>query len=168
MEIIYTILIIGAIWYVFKNISQQAPIKRIEKYEEFAETMLSSYKTTNKVSYGEENDPPELLRMKDWYIRLKEKYKHDQQKLVQLAEDWKDYAYNLSSKNINNYLWLESKDVDNSKDNSDKAREAYLKIEEIENRFADMLSTQQRKDLENERGKKQEEADKFWDSSDTK
>ena len=58
--------------------------------------------------------------------------------------------------------------MDNGKDNSDKAREAYLKIEEIENRFADMLSTQQRKDLENKRGKKQEEADKFWDSSDTK
>ncbi len=164
MDIIYTILIIGAIWYVGKLLLQQAPTKRIEKYEEFAEVMFRSYQTTNKVSFGEEKDPPEVSRMRDWYIRLKEKYKHDQTKLVQLAEDWKDYAFNLSSKNINHYLWLEDEDKESSDERYGKTREAHMKIEEIENRFANMLDPQYYLDLVAERKKKQEEVEAFWES----
>ena len=140
------------------SISNGFPAKKIEKYEEFAETMISSYRTMNRVAYEIENDPPEFLRMKNWYVRLKEKFKHDIQKLLQLAEDWKDYAYNLSSKNTNHYLYLE-----NGENNRvEKAREAHLKIEEIENRFSEMLGSKERETIEVERKKKDEEAEAFW------
>lgn len=162
MTIIYIIIAGAVVWWVLKTLSANAPEKRIEKLEEFAETMLSSYRTTNKVSYGQDNDDPEVLRMRDWYTRLKEKYKHDKSRLAQLAEDWKDYTYSLSSKNINNYLSLEAEDTESSSDHSDKARGSYLRIEEIENRFAEMLGSQFREELDAERRKKKLEAEAFW------
>ena len=161
MTIIYIIIVGIVVWWVLKTLASGTPAKRIEKLEEFAESMLSSYRTTNKVSYGQENDDPEVLRMKDWYTRLREKYKHEGTRLFQLAEDWKDYTYSLSSKNINNYLFLESEDTENSNAYSSKARDSYLRIEEIENRFAEMLGSQFRQELDAERKKKKEEAEAF-------
>ena len=164
MTIIYIIIAGVIVWWVLKTLAGGTPEKRIEKLEEFAESMLSSYRTTNKVSYGQDSDDPEVLRMKDWYTRLKEKYKHDKVHLLQLAEDWKDYTYNLSSKNINNYLSLETQDNEDSNENSSKARDSYLRIEEIENRFADMLGSQFRRELDAERKKKKEVAEAFWNT----
>ena len=164
MGIITTILAVGAIWYLFKIFSGGTPSSRIEKYEEFAEVMLGSNRTTDKVAYGKEGESPEVLRMKDWYIRLKEKYKHDTQKLVQLAEDWKDYAYNLSRKGSSNYLWLESESESDGEDHYQEARESHLKLEEIENRFAEMLGPKERENLEADRKKKQEEFEATWPS----
>lgn len=168
MSFIYTILVIIAIWYIAKLALDSTPAKKIEKYEEFADLMLGSYRTTAKVAYGLEEDEPEVTRMKDWYIRLKEKYKHDQSRLVRLAEDWKDYAYNLSRQNSSHYLWLESEDDESSKEHQDKGREAYLRVEEIENRFANELGQSFRTELDSERKRKQEEVEKFWNTDDTK
>lgn len=164
MTIVYLILLAGGAWLLWEIFVKGNPSKRIEKYEEFAESMLDSYRTTNKVSFGEEKDPPEVLRMRDRYIQLKEKCKHDQTKLVQLAEDWKDYAYNLSSKNINHYLWLEDENKESSDGRYRKARKAHMKIEEIENRFANLLDPQYYLDLVAERKKKEEEVEAFWES----
>ena len=164
MIIIYIILLAGGVWLLWEIFVKGSPSKTIEKYEEFGETMLNSYRMTNKVSYGQETDPPDVVRMQDWYIRLKEKFKHDKAKLLQLAEDWKDYAYNLSSKNINFYLYLESENNEDGKERDKKAREARLKIEEIENRFAEMLDPQYRRDLEAERREKEAKAKAEWEA----
>ncbi len=168
MSFIYTILIIVAIWYIAKLVLDSTPAKKIEKYEEFADLMLNSYRTTAKVAYGLEEDEPEVVRMKDWYIRLKEKHKHDQSKLVRLAEDWKDYAYNLSRQNSSHYLSLESEDDESSKEHQNEGREAYLRVEEIENRFANELGQSFRNELDSERKKKQEEVERFWNTDDKK
>ncbi len=162
MGIIYTIFILGIVWYGYKYFFTVSPAKLIEQYETFAQSMLGAYRTTNKVSYGQEEDPPELLRMMDWYTRLKEKYKHDQLKLVHLAEDWKDYTYCLLNKNTSNYIYLNGEDSEEGEEKLKEARGSHLRIEEIENRFADMLNPQQRQELEAERKKKDEEADAFW------
>lgn len=164
MGIITTILVVGAIWYLFKIFSEGTPSSRIEKYEEFAESMFRSYRVTNKVAYGIEDDEPEVLRMKDWYIRLKEKYKHDTNRLLQLAEDWSDYVYNLSRKGSQHYLWLESEDKEEGESHYQEARESYLKIEEIENRFAEMLGPKEREKLEAQRKKEQKEFEATWPS----
>lgn len=162
MNFIYIIIVIAVIWYVARILLNSTPAKKIEQYEEFANTMLGSYRTTAKVAYGIDEDEPEVLRMRDWYTRLKEKYKHDQSKLVQLAEDWKDYAYNLSRKNSQHYLWLESEDDQEGKSHYEEARNSYLKIEEIENRFANDLGQTFSSELISYRKKKQEEVDSFW------
>lgn len=165
MGIFYTIVAILAGWYVLKLIVQESPAKRIEKLEEFAETMISSNRTVRKVAYGEESDPTELRRMKDWYIRLKEKYKHDVTKQVQLAEDWMNYAYNVSSKSTNFYLSLDAQEEDaDSEEREEKAREAHLKIEEIENRFASLLGSGYEEELKLDREKKKKAAEAFWNS----
>lgn len=164
MNLLYILIVAVVVWFVVRQLTLLTPQKRIEKNEEFAELMLSSYRTSNKVSYGKENDDPEVIRMRNWYIRLKEKYKYDKTKLMNIAEDWKDYTYCLSSKNINAFLSIESEDSESERQHTDKARESYLRIEEIENRFAMNLGGQSREELEIDRKKKQEEREAFWNS----
>jgi hypothetical protein len=155
MSFLYFVLVIGVVWWILKQVAQSTPERRIERAEELAEMFLHSFLVTQKVSFGQEQEPPEVVRMKDWYIRLKEKHKHDPAKLVQLAQDWQDFTYNLSQKSSSAYLWLETEDEEHAKELHQKGREMFLRIEEIENRFADMLGGTSRKDLETERKQKE-------------
>lgn len=162
MTFVYIAIAVFVGWWLLKQFAARTPENRIEKLEEISETMLGIYRTMNKVSYGQNEDDPEVLRMKDWYIRLKEKYKHEMPRLLQIAEDWKDYTYSIQSKNTNHYLSLEAEDKEEGNERSDKAREAYLRTEEIENRFADLLGSQFREELEAARKKRREEIEAFW------
>jgi len=159
MSFIYIIIVGIVLWFVIRLLTSISPTKKIEKYEEFADLMFNSYRTTNKVSYGREEDDPEVVYMHNWYVRLKEKYKHDQTKLVQIAEDWKDYAFNLSKKNTSFYLSLEN---DEDERHTNNARESSLRVEEIENRFATDLGKEFMEELHTIRRKRQEKSEAFW------
>jgi len=124
---------------------------KIKKYEKLAETFLDSLERDGEFMYGKKDLDKEILLMKDWYARLKEKYKHDKEKLVKIAEDWKDYIFHQSQFSSGNYLWLESglKD-DGGKEQrgmEQEIKENLFAIQEIENRFAHLLGEECEKQL---------------------
>ena len=169
MGIIYIVLgiIVGGyigyllVTYVVKVFFFTTPAKKIEKFEEFAEDLLISERMRYELdeSYAfNESDKKNISRLKGWYIRLKEKHKHNQPELVRLAEDWKDYIYNVTTNNSSKHLWLESGEEDDYND----IRESGLKAEEIENRFADSLGRSYREKLELERKKIEDLTEDFF------
>ena len=159
MDIIYIVflLIVGIVgWYISDLLFTYAvklfyfttPAKKIEKFEEYAEDLLKSERMYATTHYAlGESDKKNISRMKGWYVRLKEKHKHNQPELVRLAEDWKDYICNVTINNSSKHLWLESGEEDDYND----IRESGLKAEEIENRFADSLGLSYREKLELDR-----------------
>ena len=152
MKIINTIFFFIAIWWVAKWWEESRPEKKIERYEHLAKLFLDD----------EEKKLENVLRTEDWYTRLKEKYKHNQKKLVELAKDWKDYAYNVSQKASSMELWIENDDEKLAEDDSKEARNYFLRMEEIENRFAELPGSDYINELKISREKARQEHDKKW------
>ncbi|MBX4198403.1 hypothetical protein KW782_03660 [Candidatus Parcubacteria bacterium] len=156
LSIIAVLVIIG---FLLKWYKSNRPEGIIQKYEENAELFISGLKTIGKIAYGKEELDEEVLQMKDWYIRLKEKYKHDNEKLVMVAQDWMDYIFNKDQYSTGFYLMLENNDED--RDRRDELKENIFKSEEIENRFAHLLGQEYEDQLRDGRRKKKEESEKF-------
>ena len=72
----------------FENASIE---KRIQKAEDAANSV---WKLIDKKDDFLPYDHELLEQMKIWYLRLKEKYKHDRKQSLQIATDWNDYLQN--------------------------------------------------------------------------
>lgn len=78
----------------------------------------------------------DIKYMRLQYISLKEKFKNDKKKLLQVAIDWKDYSEFLS--NYNTLQKIYSAGVAGQKESDEKA-ETEMKIEQIQKRFNSLL-----------------------------
>ena len=86
-----------------------------------------------------EDDEKRLKETEDKYIRLKEKYKFDQNMLLKLAIDWRDYNLNMHGK-VMEWKKLGVNMGKNAYEEFEEgAREHQLVIEEIEKRFNSLL-----------------------------
>ena len=159
MGILILILIGIGIYILYQYFAVNSPEKIIQENEDLATTLLSSEKAIGKSIYGREELDEHILLMRDWYARLKEKYKHDKTKLMQLAKDWKDYAYYFTSKSTSVYLWIEEDDKENADEMEQEIKEKIFAIEEIENRFAHLLGDEYKKKLDELRTLDKEKAD---------
>ena len=157
MTIIFIAIIVLIIWW---NISKRrdGTLQKIRHHEEYAKAKFQEYQNGCPCTENTgKKDDLDVLKMKDWYVRLKEKYKHSPAQLGQLSEDWANYASNLETQErITHYMFFhntyDSDDQINEKYNQGK--EVFLKNQEIENRFAEMLGSDYKKQLEKERGDK--------------
>ena len=104
---------------------------KIEKLENETSRLLESLKNRDQIW------------MKDWYLRLREKFKHNQNQLLNNAIDWKDYVY---SEWQMNHVAMAMGGGDEDGYLGESLREDSIKQFEIENRFAGLL----------------EEDDKLW------
>ena len=159
MTLIIIVIIIVIIYYFYKSAKQNNPQRIIEDYENTAKAFLGSIKSKDKSIYGREDFEENILKMREWYVRLKEKYKHDNAKLIEIARDWKDYTYNQSSKSTNVYLWMEEEDEESAKELDQETKDNIFVIQEIENRFASMLGEDYQKELKDLRAKMVNEDD---------
>lgn len=160
MGFLTVIVILTVGWLIYewyrKN-RPEPPETRIETYEKRAVSSLKSLKSDYKVVYGLDELDERVLAMKDWCTRLKERYKHDKEKLVQIAEDWDHYLEYQSSLASNIFQRGEVEDREGREFFKAEIREDKFKIEEIENRFAHLLGKDYEKKLEQLRKKEMEE-----------
>ena len=151
------VIILGGTWLIwgfYKEFGPEPVEKRIKRYEEDADMFFSSLQVDYKVVYGLDELDERVLAMKGWYIRLREKYKHKEEKTLQTSEDWAHYLENQNSLASNIFQRGEADDDREAQKLFDEdIRENQFKIEEIENRFAYLLGEGYEKKLENIRAK---------------
>lgn len=161
MSFWFFIVIVIVSWWIYVWYNDNRPEKKIESFEKLSDMFWNSLETNARVMYGQDEVDKEILLMKDWYVRLREKYKHNTEQLIKIAEDWKDYTYNQSHSQSNKYLWFEA-EVNSEDYRQDEIRESTFKIEELENRFAHLLGMEYEKQLKDLREQKERKAKEFW------
>ena len=134
------IVFIGVVVYlIFRKKNPEREIKWLEEKAYWLYGM-SMEKHNSLVLYDiHEDDEKRLKETEDKYIRLKEKYKFDQNMLLKLAIDWRDYNLNMHGK-VMEWKQLGVNMGKNAYEEFEEgAREHQLVIEEIEKRFKSLL-----------------------------
>ena len=126
--------------------------KKIQKMEEAANDLMESFiGIKNRASQDPNTDTEMFKYLFDTtgndYVRLKERFKHDEKKLLELATDWADYSIAIFSMlRASNHKMRE---LDNGrgieywnqleKNFSEEVKEPLIIREEIEKRFQELL-----------------------------
>lgn len=137
--LLFIIIIGGIIFWYFRKKNPENQIKWLEEKAYWLYGM-SLEKHNSLILYDiHEDDEKRLKETEDKYIRLKEKYKFDQNTLLKIAIDWRDYNLNLHGK-VMEWGKLGVNMGDNAYEEHDEGiREHQLIIEEIEKRFDILL-----------------------------
>lgn len=134
------IVFIGIVVYLIFR--KKNPEHEIEWLEEKAYWLygMSMEKHNSLILYDiHEDDEKRLKETEDKYIRLKEKYKFNQNMLLKLAIDWRDYNLNMNGM-VMKWGKLGVNLGENAYEEYDEGiREHQLIIEEIEKRFDSLL-----------------------------
>jgi len=136
---LFIILIGGIVYWFFRKKNPESQIKWLEEKAYWLYGM-SLEKHNSPILYDiHEDDEKRLKETEDKYIRLKEKYKFDQNMLLKIAIDWRDYNLNLFGK-VSEWKKLGVNVEDNAyEEYGEGIREHQLIIEEIEKRFDSLL-----------------------------
>jgi hypothetical protein len=162
MEILTYIAIAVIVGVLFLWFRGSRPESKINHFDNKAESFLANFKSTRHVLYDSEALPEEVSLMEEFYIRLKEHFRHEPSQIAKCSEDRMHYLVDKISEDLNFRLILDSESDAEGAERTEKAREAIAKAEEIENRFAQYLGSEAQKRLSDLREKQQEKAAKFW------
>lgn len=146
MDFLYIILIVIAI-FVYLIYKKQKPV--IQSKEQIIEN------TKAQIAYKEEHllDHIKTNHLKDYmttesalfecgktnFIRLSERFKHDDVKLAQVTKDWIDYMDILNDAVYESELLDVSTEEGEGEEHWKRRDELYIQIQEIEKRFKDLL-----------------------------
>jgi hypothetical protein len=105
---------------------------------------MKAISDNRRLLLGTEDYDPVFVMMNNWYIRLGEIYRHDEDKLKEVIIDWLQYLDNTNRAMVAHCAWLENYDRDAEYDRKHFAEQKrlHLEREEIENRFAGLMSTE--------------------------
>lgn len=151
MGLVILVVIGVVIYWIYHERVVNSPSNQISRLETVANSFLESMQRNGKHMYGETELDDNITRMKNWYIRLKEKNKHDIEKSLQLAIDWKDYTLLQNGHSTDVFLMLEHDDPEISKEIEEEIKENVYRMHEIENRFARQVGEDAIKELEDYR-----------------
>jgi hypothetical protein len=114
----------------------------ISDHRRLSERYLQTIRENRKLLLGKGDYDPVFVMMNNWYIRLGEIYRHDEDKQKEVIIDWLQYLDNTSRAMAAHYAWLENYDRDAEYDRKYYAEQEkfHLELEEIENRFAGLMN----------------------------
>ena len=113
----------------------------ISDHRRLTDRYLEAIRNNRTLLLGTEDYEPVFVLMNNWYIRLSEIYRHDEDTLKGVITDWLHYLDNTNRAMAAHCAWLENYDRDEEYDRKHSAEQEKLHIEceEIENRFAGLL-----------------------------
>jgi hypothetical protein len=111
----------------------------IEELEQRAEYYKKSVFEENHLGLDFKTEHSKLVAMEKDFLRLRERFKHDAVKIKMISEDWFDYCYAMwEIKHAQEMLDVDLSD--NAYENfEDSSKEFFIKVQEIEKRFEEML-----------------------------
>ena len=138
-NVLVIIVIVGVcLWYFGKK----DPNKTIEDLESRAYWLynMSLEKSDNPIIYNiTEDDEIRLKKTEESYIRLKEKFKHDTKKIIEVVIDWRDYCLEMHHKVLEWKKFGVNLESDADKEFEDGIKNSELVMSEIEKRFEKLL-----------------------------
>lgn len=114
-----------------KDIDEDTLQERQQRFEDFM-----VYSTVPTALYADARAM--YFEMKNWFVRLDERSAHDKERQQQIRKDWLNYLYQLDHGASAHYLSLEFDD-ERRRGRESEAREAAIRVNEIEDRFASMI-----------------------------
>lgn len=149
MEWLILFAIIISAYLIIKAIREQGPegqTKKINKEIESIKTAVEFFRSVVMKKEPElieseilEELRQDLLTMEEKYFRLKERYKNDFKKLLEITKDWVNYSDSLKTLH---FAWciLETDLSETATDNYDeKVAEPRIKKDEIEKKWNNLL-----------------------------
>jgi len=146
MDFLYIILIVIAVivFLIYKK-QKSAPLSKEQSMENIKaqiaykeERLLDHIKTNHLKDYmTTESALFECGRTN--FIRLSERFKHDDAKLTQVIKDWTDYMEILDDAVYESELLDVSTEEGEGEEHWKRRDELYIQIQEIEKRFKDLL-----------------------------
>ena len=121
--------------------------KKIEQLDAAANSSLKYLRDSG--SYLGDEEVERATWLKDWYLRLKEKYKYDRKQLLQITQDWRDYVDCQTTTLEVAFGGMGGGDADGILENM--IAESSASTYEIENRFASLLGPDAETWLKNHR-----------------
>lgn len=135
MDFFSTLLWAIILYYFYYLYNFNRPEEKIKRHERTIEFFLNSIKDRREDDSGY----AKILLMDEFYLRLKEKNKHDKEELLKIVSDWCNYLFNKNMIPGQTFLWLESQDEEERGLIEKEIKEHIFISEEIENRFAYLL-----------------------------
>ena len=144
MKTIYFLVAVYVIWQILKSVRQSQQSKKPENiivsYEEESKRIITSVRKDKENEHSMLHPLPDVLmkleRIENWYSRLNEIDKHDNQELMKDAEDWRDATSYI---NDLHYFYLKTNaDVDES--DFKRIESSMAKLVELEKRWSKKLN----------------------------
>ncbi|MEI7498040.1 MAG: hypothetical protein WCK11_02030 [Candidatus Falkowbacteria bacterium] len=140
------IVIIFIIYLIFKpknnkekiienNMSKEEEIQ--DKIERKEESLLRDIKSNHLKDYMQ-NETTLFECGRKNFIRLNERFKHDEAKHGQVVKDWMDYM-DILGDIVHEHLMLDVSTSEESDEHWEKRQELFIQIQEIEKRFKELL-----------------------------
>ncbi len=116
--------------------------KRYKEYKEMSKKKEKDVFLTKKDINENIKDFAETIakikKLEDNYVRLQEKFKHEEKTRLNIARDWFDY-WNNWHESIQNMKYTEHMDSEQLEDSWDASDKLRIKMQEIEKRFEKLL-----------------------------